>query len=119
MHCRWQHAVSVTLTILSLISGSQSTPAAPLALVENGQPRATIVVAQSALAPVKDDATSQKISVAARDLQEYIRKISGATLPIQGDESTPPGALILVGKSRLTDAIRMDIPSGLTPARKE
>jgi hypothetical protein len=111
--------VSLTLAFCSLVLSSRSTPAAPLTLVENGQPRATIVVAQSALNPAKDDASTQKVDVAAHDLQEYIRKISGATLPINGDASTPSGALILVGKSRLTDAMPIEVPSGLTPARKE
>jgi hypothetical protein len=99
--------------------GAQSTRAAALTLVENGAPRSTIVVAQAALDPAKDDATAQKVAVAAKDLQEYVRKISGATLPIADDRSTPSGNLILVGKSRLTDAAHVDIPAGLTPVRKE
>ncbi len=94
-------------------------------IAQNGAPRAMIVVAQNALEPDKDDLAAQKISVAAHDLQEYIRKISGATLPIVGDGSTAPGGstpvgdLILVGQNKITDAMKVDIPSGLTPARKE
>jgi hypothetical protein len=118
-HCRPLHAATLTLPIAMLATNLQITPATAAALVENGAPRATIVVAQSALDPAKDNASAQKVNVAAKDLQEYVRKISGATLPLQGDESTPAGALILVGKSRLTDAMKIDLPSGLTPARKE
>lgn len=46
-----------------------------------------------------------------------MKKISGAELPIVGDENGAQGPLVLVGKSRLTDAL--PIPSGLTASRKE
>jgi hypothetical protein len=118
-HFRRLCTATLMLSIAVFVTNLQSTPVAAASLVENGAPRTTIVIAQAALEPAKDDAGAQKVSIAARDLQEYIRKISGATLPIAGDGSTPPGALILVGKSRLTDAMKVDIPSGLTPARKE
>jgi hypothetical protein len=97
----------------------QSTPATASPLVENSMPRATIVIEQAALTPIKEDASAQKISVAAHDLQAYIQKISGAELPIADDSRTPAGALILVGKSRLTDAMQIEVPAGLTPARQE
>jgi hypothetical protein len=119
LHFRRLCIATLMLSFAVLVTNLQSTPAAAASLVENGVARATIVIAQAALEPAKDDASAQKVSIAARDLQDYIRKISGVTLPIQGDESTPPGALILVGKSRLTDALQIAIPSGLTPARKE
>ena len=106
------------LTLAALTTACVSNAQA-ITLVENGAPRATIVVAQSALEPAKDDATAQKISVAAHDLQDYIRKISGATLPIAGDGSTPAGGLIFVGQSKLTMPFQADIPSGLTRERKE
>ena len=35
-----------------------------------------------------------KIAAAAHDLQEYVRKISGAELPIVGADANPTGALI-------------------------
>jgi len=79
-------------------------------IAENGQPRATIVVA---------DHTDVKVKTAADELQTYVEKISGAKLPISTDAQTPAGHLILVGKSRLADAMRVKIPSGLTSARRE
>jgi hypothetical protein len=88
-------------------------------LVQNGAPRATIVIAQSAINPAKEDASAQKVSIAAHDLQDYIRKISGATLPIVDDKSTFTGNVILVGKSHATDQLKSEISSGLTPERKE
>ena len=103
-------------TIVTIISVPKANA---ITLVENGAPRATIVVAKSALAPEEKDAAAVKVSVAARDLQEYIRKISGATLPLVGDDQKPTGALILVGKSTLTEQRKLKIPDGLTPARKE
>ena len=98
---------------------SLTSMAHAITLTQNGAPRATIVVEQSALAPAKDDASAQKVAIAAQDLQLYIRKMSGATLPIVGDAATPTGALVLVGKSKLTDGAKADIPSGLTSARDE
>jgi hypothetical protein len=88
-------------------------------LTRNGAPRATIIVAQSVLGSAKGDASAQKVSIAAHDLQDYIRKISGATLPIVGDKSTFTGNAILVGKSALTEQLQSAIPSGLTSQRKE
>jgi len=81
-----------------------------LLITENGQPRATIVVAAQ---------TNDKVKVAAEELQNYLEKISGAKLAIVSDEKEPAGALILVGKSRLTEAMKVAIPSGVTNERTE
>ena len=53
-----------------------------LTIIRNGAPQATIVVSKPLLDPPKDDPVAQKVAVAARDLQEYIQKMSGARLPI-------------------------------------
>lgn len=103
-----------TFTLMNL-----PTHAFAWTLVRNGTPQASIVVAKAALAPAKDDVAAQKVAQAAQDLQQYIRKISGATLPIVDDGTTPGGGLIIVGKNRLSDSAHADIPMGLTPARKE
>lgn len=110
--------------LLAMVAGlaalaAQPERAAALTLVQEGVPQATIVVARPALSPAKDDASAEKVATAARDLQQYLEKISGARLPIVSDEQTPKGALILVGRSRLTGKMGMEIPSGLTPARRE
>jgi len=107
------------LTLAAALTATGLSNAKAITLVEDGAPRATIVVAQNAVEPNKDDASAQKISIAAKDLQDYIRKISGATLPIAGDGSTPAGGLIFVGQSKLTAPFKTDIPSGLTPQRNE
>jgi hypothetical protein len=110
---------SLAAATLTLAAGSLAQRAEAITLARNGTPTATIVVAQAALNPDKDDKNGQKISVAAHDLQDYIRKISGATLPLVGDDQNPTGAVVLVGKSKLTAAQKLDIPSGLTPERRE
>jgi len=100
--------------------------AGAVTLVKDGQPAATIVISKAAL-----DAESykpgrglkvepvRKIRLAAEELQRVVEKMSGARLPIAGDEDTVKGTLILVGASRKADALKLGIPSGLTPERKE
>lgn len=81
-----------------------------LVLVDSGQARATIVIAAEA---------NDKVKTAATDLQAYIEKISGAKLPQVSDAEKTTGALVLVGKSKLTETMKVSIPAGLTNARRE
>ena len=60
-----------------------------------------------------------KIAGAARDLQVYVQKITGAKLPIVGDDALPAGTVIFVGRSALTKPFDAKIPSGLSPRREE
>lgn len=99
-----------------------------LTLVDKGMPKATIVLMKEALtAPAEVEAAKisevpplpNKIARAARELQTYLHKITGTTLPMAGDDQAPTGTLILVGKSALTKALDAKIPSGLTPQRAE
>ncbi len=87
------------------------TATAEMVIVESGQPQATIVVPNSAPGPAK-----KKIQTAAADLQAYVKKISGAKLPIVDDEQDPAGALILVGRSRISESLGLVIPAGVRPA---
>jgi len=102
------------MTTASKVAGQ-----ADLRVVEDGAPLATIVIALAATTPAKDDPAAQKVAAAAHDLQGYIRKISGATLPIVDDKSPVAGSQILVGRSTATDRLKSAIPSGLTPQRNE
>jgi hypothetical protein len=61
-----------------------------LVLTQDGQPRATIVLAE------KPTASAQ---LAAFELQHYIKKISGATLPITKQPQPLEGTAIFVGES--------------------
>jgi len=102
---------------------------AGITLVDNGASKATIVVAKDAvgavLAPNTEDPwkmypAATKIAAAANDLRIYIEKMSGAELPIIGDDQPmPDGNLILVGRSALTKEFDAKIPSGDTPAIDE
>lgn len=64
-------------------------------LVEDGQPRAEIVISESPPRAVK---------LAAEELQAYIERISGAKLPITAQPGTEAAARVYVGRSPHTDA---------------
>ncbi|MGQ9505151.1 MAG: DUF4838 domain-containing protein [Thermogutta sp.] len=66
-------------------------------IVENGQPRAEIVIAEKPLRTVR---------LAAAELQDYLEKISGARLPIV---TAPSGTAVklFVGRTRYTDQLRI------------
>jgi len=72
-------------------------------LVQDGQPKATIVIAADALDTNKE---------AAELLQESVRKISGATLPIIDDSQPVSGSAIYIGRSKVVDALKLPIPAG-------
>jgi len=104
--------------------------ACAITLVENGQPKATIVISTAPGTPTEGSATAaewvrangtaaDRCKRAAEELQTYIQKMSGAKLPMVTDAENPKGALILIGKSKLTDAMGVKVPSGLTHLRKE
>ena len=86
------------------------TAASAITLVDRGHPKATIVVATQ---------TDPKVKTAAEELQRYLEKISGAKPPIMTDADYPDGALVLVGRSTLTDAMGVKIPAGVTADRLE
>lgn len=105
-----------------------SPAAAEMVLVEDGVARATIVISGKALTGAPDpepaalgmpQAPANKIAAAARDLQTYVVKITGADLRIVGDATPPAGPLILIGKSALTRSLDDKIPAGLSPQRDE
>ncbi|MFH0797736.1 MAG: DUF4838 domain-containing protein [Candidatus Omnitrophota bacterium] len=64
-----------------------------MTLVQDGQPVATIVLAKE---------PTRAAALAAAELQEHIRKITGAKVPVVTDDSTPSGIRILVGESAAT-----------------
>ncbi len=118
--------LSLALSILLCLI---SNAAQAITLTKDGQPAATIVIRQSALAAkaytpdypknINDAAPDTKVRRAADDLQSYVEKISGAKLPIAGDNEDIQGPVILVGVSKRTDAMKLDIPHGETKERKE
>ena len=105
--------ISVALCLLSTLCAAADDS---VVLVEEGRPAATIVIAKKA-----DDSTtaiprafvsaeheqmvrswSRSPADAAKELQTYIRKISGAELEILTDDQPVQGTLILVCQSKYT-----------------
>ncbi len=84
-----------------LILGSWLSNVLPLAaetwLVENGQPRAEIVIAE---------APARMTKLAAQELQTYVEKISGAKLPIV-TRPTAAAISIYVGLSPFTEQLKL------------
>ncbi|MFV2070623.1 MAG: hypothetical protein ACC645_26950 [Pirellulales bacterium] len=94
------------LAVLALAAFGTSDPvAAGIVLVESGQPQATIVVAEDA---------SDQAKEAARVLQEYLQKISGARLEIENELAAVAGSRILVGRSKAVADLGVRVPSGST-----
>lgn len=109
----WWFLGSVVSVGLGLFSARPAT-AGDMIIVQDGQPRATIVVAKDAAEPAKG-----KIQTAAEELQAYVQKISGAKLPIVDDVQGVKGPAILVGRSRLSDALGVAIPAGVSANRRD
>ena len=107
------------------------SPADALAvtLARDGKPAATIVVPKAALdakpyQPSRYVAADEamKVRLAAEEFQRVVEKMSGAKLPIVGDDQPPPaggGAVVLIGRSARTEPLKLDIPAGLTAERVE
>ena len=99
-----RRALITSIVITSLMVVSQSVVnAAPLTIVENGQPRATIIVAQN----------DSRAPDAAKALQKYIEKMSGATLDIIEEGAEPSQKIgIYVGHTQRATEKGIKIPSG-------
>ena len=80
-------AALATVTIRAAVEPQQ------IVLVKDGQPRAAIVVAESA---------TRSAQLAAAELQWHILRMTGATLPIATDKQKTEGVKILVGESDAT-----------------
>ena len=109
---------------LSLVASALRLPA--ITLVTEGRPTATIIVSRAALdaktyEPARGvkAAPAQKARLAAEELQRVIEKMSGARLPLAAEDDATQGPVVLVGASTMTDALKLDIPAGLTPERRE
>jgi len=84
-------AVAATWT-----SGTHGSEAVSLTLAREGRPAATIVVAEE---------PTRAAQLAVAELQEHVRLISGATLPLVNDTVDVKGLRILVGESKATRAL--------------
>ncbi len=116
--------VSRTLVAFAVISiAGLAHPAegtAALVIVQDGQPRATIVVADepdAIISWVKQGAFKANLTTqyAAEQLQLYLAKVTGAKLPIVKESQAPTGqTLILLGRSGFNEQ-RGVTPDGLDP----
>ena len=88
-------AVLISVFFTPVADGAETDQPATMTIAKGGRPMATIVMSPDADEVVKD---------AVEDLQLYIRKMSGATLPI-ADSPAGPGNLILVGRMPAVDAL--------------
>ncbi|MFW5799029.1 MAG: hypothetical protein ACOCXX_05165, partial [Planctomycetota bacterium] len=114
------HIIAVSCLFILLASIS-ATLAADCVLVRDGQPAATIVVADApdeiplSLRPHRDNNIKERVQLTARyaaeQLQHYIKKATGATLPIVAASKAPAnGTLVLVGRSRLVADNKLPLP---------
>ena len=102
---------------------------AGVVLVQDGRPRAVIVVTHGAAETVatigldnaSPDELTDKVAWAARDLQDYIERMSGVRLSVLADDDPIPANMtrILVGRSKRTVEYDQTIPAGLTNLREE
>lgn len=93
-------------------------------LVRDGKPEATIVISEAAYNAKPYTRTlwgagtpEQKIRLAANDLQAYLKKISGAELPILSDAmklNLIGQPVIYVGESNMTKLLKLKYPTGVT-----
>ena len=90
-------ALLLTFALSLCLSGAPAS----LKLAANGRTDYTIVVAKEA---------SLSERRAAAELQNFLGEITSARFPVALDGSTPSGNLILVGRSRITDGLKLNIP---------
>ena len=87
----------LTLLTALLLSALAALHAADTFLVENGQPRAEIVIS---------DKPQRSTRLAAQELQDQIVKISGARLPIV-TQPTSGAVHVFVGQSEHTERLKV------------
>ncbi len=91
------HILRILLTSL-LVPGGPLI-AADLVLVDEGQPRAQIVISTN---------PPRTTRLAAHELQTYVEKISGAKLPIVTQPGVEHPVKVYVGQSEHTDRLKID-----------
>jgi len=82
------------------LGGSASAAAGgEVVLVRDGEPAATIVLAKN---------PTRSAQLAAAEFNHYIKKISGAELPVVYDDTKVTGNIVLIGESRLTRTLGLE-----------
>jgi len=83
---------------MQLFTALSQSHAAEKFLVENGQPRAEIVIAEQ---------PQRSTRLAAHELQTYVEKITGAKLPIATQPTAGVPVQVYVGRSAHTDRLKI------------
>jgi hypothetical protein len=91
-----KHPLAVLIALL--LASLKLTRAAEPFLVENGQPRAEIVIAEQ---------PQRTVRLAAHELQTYVEKITGAKLPIATQPTAGVPVQVYVGRSPHTDRLKV------------
>jgi hypothetical protein len=104
---KWYLSAIIAVVAVALSSGS----AGCFTLAKDGNAACVIVLA---------DKPSEGAKIAADELQHYVEKMSGAKLEIRSESDSISGPRVLIGRSKLTDAIQdLKIPAGLTRSFRE
>lgn len=101
---------TIIVVLNSVLTVARAVQPDHLVLIDNGKPAATIVVGTTASAQAKE---------AARCLQDYLQRISGAKLDICAEKDRSTGTRILVGRSQAVTDLGIAPPSGFTPQMNE
>jgi hypothetical protein len=97
------HATRAMLLAAFIIS--YPATAADFTLVRNGNAVATVVIRREA---------TPKVRAAAEELVTYVRRMSGAELPLRTDDEVIAGPRVLVGHSAAVTERGIDVPRGVT-----
>jgi len=84
------------LRLFALLAPLANLNAADIALIENGQPRAEIIIAEKA---------PRMVAFAAKELQSGLKAITGAELPIVTEPTGTVPVKVFVGRSSHTDVL--------------
>jgi predicted amidohydrolase len=101
---------ATTIAALSFVMASPQTGAEGVRLVEKGTARAVIIVAADASDQARD---------AAKLLQDYVARISGARLEIRSENEPVAGPQILVGRTRKARDFGIDLAPRFTRGMNE
>ena len=94
----WSIAALATTVAMS----STAAPDRAFTLVKDGKPTATIVIAKEA---------DKAARFGAHELQYFVKRMTGAELPLVTDEATVEGSRILVGESEDTRKLGLMTPA--------
>src|SRR5687768_7203810 len=92
--------IRVLLFVLSVGTSSAATAAEPLTVVQDGRSGYSIVVSSEA---------SPSERHGAEEVRTHVKQLSGAVLPVVTDAQALPATAILVGRSKYTDAIGIEL----------